>query len=546
MHSAAAPVATDAEPVAAEAGLAPLARVAPWPAVSGLIGYGGRLWFTNSVKYVNHNSADLYSYDPGSGRTRFERHLFSQDADAPAVHRGLLYWPFEDSRWSAGRAEFAVTDGTSWRWSLLPEGRAFHLQAMAEHDGALYAATSAWRARLQRSRDGGASWEILYEHDTPEGGVSRILSLASFGGRLYAGLVARYTEGVDLLRWQDGTFRPLAGWPRGQAVTSLTPWRGHLYAVNSGPGGSAVWRTDGIVSERIDAFGGRFVRDLAAGPDALWAITVGDGNGALWRSADGRRWRRAQDFEASEPADLAVFGGRPFVGTIGRDAGCLWGPPGPLPVPTTPAPAPLPEPRRPLDARALGATLAELDRLLAGPDSFRSDRSRVSEALSRLALARSPEAGAALAARLARPYPRAPTRLIGGSLTLPTEHVVRWALLRAMALTGHGRVPPALLAEPWTQQPNRAEKYFQLAAGAAWAASWLGQADDETIGALIDRLGRPGDPLWLTGDLTGALSALTGRRLGYDVEAWRQWWRHRDAGGTAADEGAAGGEACRG
>lgn len=96
--SAAAPGATGAESAAGQAGLAPLARVAPWPAVSGLVGYGGRLWFANSVKYVNHNSADLYSYDPGTGRTRFERHLFSQDAGEPVVHRGLLYWPFEDSR----------------------------------------------------------------------------------------------------------------------------------------------------------------------------------------------------------------------------------------------------------------------------------------------------------------------------------------------------------------------------------------------------------------------------------------------------------------
>jgi len=30
-----------------------------WPHVSSLIGYGGRLWFVNSRKYVNHNSADI-------------------------------------------------------------------------------------------------------------------------------------------------------------------------------------------------------------------------------------------------------------------------------------------------------------------------------------------------------------------------------------------------------------------------------------------------------------------------------------------------------
>ena len=70
----------------------------PWSGVSGLIGYDGRLWFANSVKFVNHNSADLYSYDPAGGTVRYERHLFSQDAGEPVVAGGLLFWPFEDAR----------------------------------------------------------------------------------------------------------------------------------------------------------------------------------------------------------------------------------------------------------------------------------------------------------------------------------------------------------------------------------------------------------------------------------------------------------------
>ncbi len=39
--------------------LVPLARPGPWSGISGLIGYGARLWFVNSVKFVDHNSADL-------------------------------------------------------------------------------------------------------------------------------------------------------------------------------------------------------------------------------------------------------------------------------------------------------------------------------------------------------------------------------------------------------------------------------------------------------------------------------------------------------
>lgn len=38
--------------------------------------------------------------------------LFSQDAGNPVVYNGLLYWPFEDPRRSAGTVEFAVTART--------------------------------------------------------------------------------------------------------------------------------------------------------------------------------------------------------------------------------------------------------------------------------------------------------------------------------------------------------------------------------------------------------------------------------------------------
>ena len=89
-------------PSRAQETLEVLARVGPWPAVSRLIAFDGRVWFANSVKGVNHNSAELYSYHPGSGDVRYRRHLFSQDAGRPLVHRGRLYWPFEDARISLG------------------------------------------------------------------------------------------------------------------------------------------------------------------------------------------------------------------------------------------------------------------------------------------------------------------------------------------------------------------------------------------------------------------------------------------------------------
>ena len=153
--------------------------------VSHLIGYGDRLWLANSVKGVNHNSADLYSYDPASGTLSYERHLFSQDAGRPLVAHGLLYWPFEDARSSLGFGHFMVTDGTSWQLGTIPTAQIFHTHAMTAVDGDLIAATSAWRAGYQSSDDQGLTWHQIYDHPTPERRVTRIVRLATLDGFVF-------------------------------------------------------------------------------------------------------------------------------------------------------------------------------------------------------------------------------------------------------------------------------------------------------------------------------------------------------------------------
>jgi len=514
--------------------LVPLVTALKWPGVSEMIGYRGRLWFVNSVKFVNHNSADLYSYDPARGKARFEKHLFSQDAGTPAVVGGLLYWPFEDSRFSPGHGEFMVTDGVRWQWRLIPPGRAFHAHAMAAHGGALFAATSAWRARVVRSDDGGVSWRQVYSHDTPKRRVSRITALAGLDGTLYAGLTTWYDDTAPkLLRWTGATFAPVPDWPAGSAVRALASYGGWLYGENSAGEGSALWRTDRRRSERIAALDGHVIQDIAAGPDALWAVSRAKGGGRLWRSADGVRWTRIQAFETGRPLDVAVLGGDVYVGLMSEAGGELWGPataelraststPLPGPAPTLPAddPAPLPP-------ELLKHALAALDKALGGTKLSRDFRRMVQP----FATSRAAAAGAALSERLANGrFPGAETSMIGGNLVVPAADVARWYLMWGMAHSGGGRVPPELVGAPWTAQPNRAEKYMDPTPAAAWAMARLGQNDPATLAALIGRLGREGDPDWLTGDLVGALADLTGRRFGYDIEAWRRWWRARKAG----------------
>ncbi len=291
--------------------LVPVVSGLRWSGVGGLIGYDGRLWFANSVKFVNHNSADIYSFDPRSATYRYERHLFSQDAGDPVVSGGLLYWPFEDSRWSPGRGEFMVTNGADWRWGILPRGRAFHIHAMTRHAGALFAAPSAWKARLQRSLDGGTTWRVVYQYPAPPRTVSRIVALADLDGTLFGGVTARHDRrSPKLLRWRGERFDPVPGWPAGSSVPKLAPFRGWLYGDNVTADGSAVWRTDGTRVERVTALDGHVVRSLAAGADAIWAVTVDQIGGALWRSADGRDWVRVQRFRGPRPLDVAVYGGQ--------------------------------------------------------------------------------------------------------------------------------------------------------------------------------------------------------------------------------------------
>ncbi len=100
------------------------------------------------------------------------------------------------------------------------------------------------------------------------------------------------------------------------------------------------------------------------------------------------------------------------------------------------------------------------------------------------------------------------------------RHILLWG----MGVAGRGRVPGTLLARPWNRASNRPQKWFDSLPMALFAVTWAGQGDGGTIASLIGRLDRAGDPLWLRGDIVGALGAVTGKRFGYDIGAWRRWW----------------------
>jgi len=507
---------TDAAP------LVMLSQPGPWSGVSGIIGFDRRLWFVNSVKFRNHNSADVYSYDPVSGETRYERHLFSQDAGDPVVAGGILYWPYEDSRFSAGRGEFALTDGQRWQWRLLPQGEVFHVHAMAAVEDTLYAATSAWRGGLQRSTDGGETWTIVYDHPTPEKRVSRITDLAVLNGTLYAGLTSYTQAGPKLMRLNETTLSAVRDWPVGESTVALQTHAGWLYAVNEQDQTRSVWRTNGRRVERIAGLEGVAVRAFASGT-ALWAVSATEGRGALWRSIDGKSWSRVQQFDDAEPLDVGVYAGQVYVGTTGPGGrGALWGPSAPAASETA---ATTPLPRR-LTARApdAGENLRRMADGLLRADDIEKYRALLYAYVQPLALSRSPAAGKAMSQRLNANTPATDLSAFGGALRTSLDRVNRWFLLWGIALNGSGDVPLEYLTETWSDSANSSEKYFNLAPAAAWTVAQLGQNDEQVIDLLIARLGARNEPEWLVGDWVGALTAISGERFGYDKDAWRRWW----------------------
>jgi hypothetical protein len=381
----------------------------------------------NSVKVADHNSADVYSYDPATGQARYERHLFSQDAGDPVVHHGLLYWPFEDPRFSTGHGEYMVTNGRDWRWRMLPDGEVFHVHAMVSDGHSLFAANSGWRASLQRSDDDGRSWRMVYEHPTPAGRVTRITSLAVLHRRLYVGLTAPDESGPKLLHLIDGGLQPVLGWPAGEMTASLKAYRGWVYGVNHAGRASALWRTDATRVERVHALDGEPIQVLAAGPDALWAVSARAGGGALWRSADGRVWTIAQHFVSAVPLDVTIYGGDVYLGTQGPDErGTLWGPRAPAraepAIPRRRLPAPSPSVTSPNVRRLLAA----LDVALEDPASYTSNGAGLRAALAPLALSDVSEVGAELAQRLDGRRPDLRVPLFGGALTTPATTLARW------------------------------------------------------------------------------------------------------------------------
>ncbi len=505
-----------------------LARVGPWPVISRLIEYRGRVWFANSVKGRNHNSADLWSLDLHAQDLRYERHLFSQDAGRPLVHEGLLYWPYEDTRASLGWGGIDVTNGEAWRYLPVPSATMFHIHGLMEWQGGLMALSSAWRAGLQLSRDRGLTWAALYDHTTAPGKVSRMNRAVVAGGRLVGHL--RGAGGViRLVGWDGGVPRNIPNWPQRERFHGLTAHNGAAYLVHNGKAGTRIWIVDGEAARALPPHrAGWQVWDLASNGVRLWALARSDGKAELWSSPDGADWRTEARFEGGEPMTITAGQGGVYAGGTGDDGrGMLWGLVSEKMPDAEPGPrVALPQPKASADETDLTVLAGQLDAVLAQRDNYLNHgRGVLRELVFRIA--RTDPPAELLSSRLSLALPSDEVPLMGGSKTVAAERLGQWILLWGMGLAGKGVVPQHLLSQPFDVPPHGSEKYFHPLLMALWTVMQTGQDDDDTLSALIARLDREDDPDWLTGDVIGALSALTGERFGYDTAAWRNWWKTR-------------------
>lgn len=514
---------SDPEPVP---DLSILTRTGPWPVISQMTLFRDRLWFANSVKGVDHNSAEIYSYHPATGETRYERHLWSQDAGNPFVTDGLLYWPSEDPRISPGWGDFQVTNGEDWATGQITTARMFHVFAMAELQGALVAATSAWRAGLQVSSDQGKTWRKAYEHPTPQGRVSRIVDLVEVGGFLVGHL--RGPEGRRMIRFDGTTLSELPGWPKDLAMSQVVRHGEEVYGLVQQDGGAAVWRGDGERSQPItETRPGWRPFDIASDGKRLWAISDSAGGGQLWRSENGADWTLAANLRGGEPFDVIASERMIFVGGAGEDGkGILWG----LKLgdaieddrPLTPLPDLAPQSSK-TGVVDWTERVRALDQALSAPETYAAFGRPIRDLAYRAAIS-SPPVGF-FDQRLATPRPSGRMNPFRDVVVEPAGDIGASILLWAMGIAGQGRVPPTMIAAPWTKPENGAAKYFDPQQAAMWAAAELGQNDRQTLDALMSRLSQPDDPLWLKGDAIGALSILTNQRFGFDLEAWQSWWQ---------------------
>lgn len=503
--------------------LEPVVTGLPWPSATRLIEYRGEVWFVNSVKGRNHNSADIYSVNLQTDKLRYRHHLFSQDAGHPVKYSGRLYWPMEDDRFSLGWGTVALTDGGSWEYRHIPGTLIFHTHALAAYDGRLVSANSGWDAILNMSEDGGRIWRQFYRHPTPEGQVSRITSLVHLGDKLFAKF--RIRGRPELVYLDTDRLQPVSGWPRGRQLTTLAANQSSVFAgIRTSEGNWELWSTNGKSSTHIATpFEDESIADLHTQDGRLWVLTRSSSDsGRIWSMKPDRTFEPIGVVGEGFPRDLLVVGKCVLVGGDGSDgAGRVWGSQGCRSLSKIHEEVSIEQdvPAR-LPPSSWSKAAQEIQDVLSRPARYRSKDHNLRDVVFKYALQHPPQDF--FKALISEPMPLDQISLIGGRVRIRSETYAKWVLLWGMGLAKEASVPTEILRQPWSAPPNGAEKYFDNLPAALWAIRNANQNDDVTLVALVERLSRPADPRWLRHQVSATLSALTMQPFSTDAALWRK------------------------
>ncbi len=502
-----------------------------WPAISHLIEYRQRIWFVHSSPYQDTNVADIYSYNPASGTTRFERSLFSQDTGSPVVYQGLLYWPLEDPRRSAGVGEYAVTDGHTWQWRVMNSGRAMHVHAMEDCGDQLIAVTGSWTGQMLSRTASPDEWQLSYDYPAGKAAFSRLIDAEFFNAKCYLAGSANQDPAIRLLQMHNGQVRAVAGWPDSDRIDGLTTHNNKLYAwADNGPT-RTLHAYDGSAIENITLPEQHRIRDLHSIADTLYMITSKGENGALWSLDRSNQFAQVSKLPFIPMSISHTTQHGIFISSYHRNGPSLWhftNSGSGTENNSNNTNALLAQPVPQLSAIELEAIYTTLHDVISDPANG-ADRARnLRRALANPRALADPAFGEILNRLLREPIPDATVTLFT-SRQVPWKQLVHWYLLSNIAINGHGRVEPALLSTPWRDSQHRSNKYFDPSVMAIVAAGWIKQSDRATVSALINRLANPAnDPLWLQSDISGALTAITSQRFGRDAARWQQWFQNND------------------
>jgi len=512
-----------------------VASFATWPGVSQLIAYRGRIWFVNGEPFADTNVADVYSTGVSGADIRYERSLFSQDTGTPVVHEGLLYWPFEDPRRSAGSGEYAVTDGSRWQWRSMQSGSVMHVHAMDVCDNHLVAVTGSWTGQLHR-RDTQGRWRVQYEFPSGAAPFSRLVSVRSFADRCMVGAFANGAASTKLFAIDGQSAKTIDGWPVSDRVDAITPHHNALFALTDADDGRKLLRFDGSETVAIALPADSRPAALHSDGTNLWLATQeparSGARGTLWRYEGGQTFRPLARVD-SAPISLASLSRRVFVGTYRRSGGSLWmlhdlkaSAPKP-PVASVAKSLKNDDVRTPsLDADLVDRLYLEIRSVLTATaigDNFARD---LRHGLARHPMRYRAEFGLAITRLLQASYRAAPITMFTRR-QVPADDLIRWYLLLALAINGHGKIDPAWITDPAPVVDHDSGKIFQPSIAAIVASGWLNRGDEATLTALFERLQRRTDPAWLKADIIGALAAITGERQPRDVSQWEQWRQNR-------------------